>query len=80
VLGECLSGALVEVDAAPTGARAEGSAAAPPPARRVGVGVVITIVGKRHFVVFWGMVSNIVEFFSGRNSGQMQFVMVDVGE
>ena len=73
---ECLLSALVEVEAASACARAVGTAAAAPSARRVGIGVVVTVIGKRHFVVVVGMVSNIVEFFSSRSSDRMQFVVV----
>ena len=80
MLCECLLCALIEVEVASAGARAIGTAAAASPARRIGIGVVVTVVGRRHFVVVVGMVSNIVEFVFGRSSGRMQFVMVIVGE
>ncbi len=71
VLCECLLGDLVEVEAAPAGARAVGTATAASPVRRVSIGVVVAVVGRRHFVVVVGMISNIVELFSGRSSGKM---------
>ena len=73
-------GALVEVEAACASARSVGTAAAASSARRIGIGVVVTVFGRRHSVVVVGMVSNIVEFFFGRSSGRMQFLLVVVGE
>ncbi len=75
---ECLLSALVEVEIASAGACSVGPAAVDSPARRVGVGVVVAVVSVRHFVVVVGVVSSRVEFFSGRSSGTMQFVMVVV--
>ncbi len=49
-------------------ARPVGPAAAAPPARRVGIGVVVAAVGRRHAIGFAGMVSDIVDIFSGRSS------------
>ncbi len=65
MLYECLLGALVEVEAASAGARSVGTAAAASPAGRVGIGVVVTVVDRRHFVVVVGMVLSRVEFLSG---------------
>ena len=63
VLCERLLGALVEVEAAPAGARTVGTATAASPARRGSIGVVVAVVGRRYFVV--GMLSSRVEFLSG---------------
>jgi hypothetical protein len=71
VLCECLLSVLVEVEAAPAGARAVGTATATSHARRVSIGVVVAVVGRRYFVVVVGMISNIVELFFGRSSGKM---------
>ena len=60
---ECLLSALVEVEIASAGACSVGPAAVDSPARRVSIEVVVTIVGRRHFVV--GMLSSRVEFLSG---------------
>ena len=80
MLCECLLGALAEVEVASAGACAVGPAAAASPARCVGVGVVVAVVSGGHFVVVFAVVSVIVYLFSGRGSGWMRFVMVDVEE
>ena len=53
------------METAPAGACSEGHAAAASPARRVCVGFFVTVVSGRHFVVVVGVVSSIVELFSG---------------
>ena len=80
MLCECLLSALVEVEAAPAGARAVDSADAASPARCIVVGVIVAVVGGRHFVVVVDVLSSIVELFSGRSSITMRFVMVVVEE
>ena len=60
------------MEAAPAGARAVGPAAAASPARCIVVGVIVAVVGGRHIVVVVGVLSSIVEFFSGRTSGKME--------
>jgi hypothetical protein len=57
--------ALVKVETALAGACSEGPAAAVSPARRVCVVVVVTVVSGRDLAVVVGVVSSIVEFFSG---------------
>ena len=66
------------METAPAGACAVGPAAAASPARRVGVGVVVAVVGGRHFVADVGEMSSRVEFFSCWNRGAMRFVTVVV--
>jgi hypothetical protein len=65
VLSECHLGALVEVEVASAGACSVGTAAAASPGGRIGIRVVVTVVGRRHFVVVVGTVSSRVEFLSG---------------
>jgi len=65
VLRECLLRTLIEVKAAPAGARAIGTAAAAPPARCGVVGVIIAVVGGRYFVVFIDLSSSSVECLYG---------------
>ena len=65
VLSECLLRALVEVKAAPVGARSVGTASAAPPAWRIGIRVVVAVVSGGHFVVIVSVVSVIVYYLSG---------------
>ena len=51
MLGECRLRALAEMEASPAGARAVGSSAAASPTRRIGIGIVVAIVGRGFFVV-----------------------------
>ena len=53
------------METALAGACSEGPAAAVSPARRVCVVVVVTVVSGRDLAVVVGVVSSIVEFFSG---------------
>ena len=61
MLCECLLSALVEVEAASAGARAVGPAAATSPARCVVVGVIVAVVGGRHFVIVVDVLSSSFE-------------------
>ncbi len=60
VLGKCRLRAWAEMEAAPAGARAVGPSAAVPPTRRVGIGIVVVVVGRGYFVVTVSMVSDVL--------------------
>ena len=47
----------------------------PGPARRIGVGVVVAVVGGRHFVAVAGAMSSRVGFLSGGNKCAMRFFL-----
>jgi len=80
VLCEGLLSAEVEVGTAPADARAVGPATAAPPARRIGVGNVVAVVGGRHFVAVVAAMSSRVGFLSIENKCAIRFVMEFVAE
>ena len=78
VLGEGLLSVGVEVKASTACAAAKGSAAAASPTRRSGVGVVVAIVGGRHYFVSTGCMSRSFKFVRRSSGSEMRFMMVVV--
>ena len=76
VMCECLLGGLVEVLAAPVGARAIGPSAASPPSRRGSIGVVVAVVGRRHYVVRVGCLSRGFGFVYCSSAIEIWFMVV----